>query len=100
MTKKLNLQINSNYSQFRSMNAYETIGYIDTENTKLRFTPVKVLKSYNTIVALIINGEVHEFGKYSTTTSKQVTIWERANGCDRVDRVFHNCRIEKEFNLI
>ena len=57
------------FRQVRSMNAYIT-DLVEINNGLYRF-----IKSYNTVVAIFDydNETYTEFGKYSVTTSKQVT---------------------------
>ena len=57
---------NVTWKQFRHCNAYIS---------NCLFNRYFLIKSYNTIVAVIDdqNGELYELGKYSRTTSKQVT---------------------------
>lgn len=59
------------FFRIRSMNAYET-NVIEIDGKRYRF-----LKSYNTIVGIADyeNNTFTEFGKYSVTTSKQVTFF-------------------------
>lgn len=62
------------FNRIRSMNAYTTDA-IEIDGNYYRF-----LKSYNTIVGIVdySNNTFTEFGKYSVTTSKQVTVFYRA----------------------
>lgn len=62
------------FNRIRSMNAYTTDA-IEIDGNYYRF-----LKSYNTIVGIVDygNNTFTEFGKYSVTTSKQVTVFYRA----------------------
>lgn len=36
---------------------------------------IQFFVSYTTVVAVIIDGQLYELGKYSQTTSKQITQW-------------------------
>ena len=72
--------------QFRHCNAYTT-GYHDicvTVNGKVY--NVIPIKSYSTIVGFVHMSDVYEIGKYSRTTSKQMTRICNTyfSDCDRV----------------
>jgi len=74
------------FHRVRSMNAY-IIDLIIINNRLYRF-----VKSYDTIVAVYDYDEntYTEFGKYSATTSKQVTVIFNAE--------FSRCGASREFN--
>lgn len=66
----------TNGKHVRSMQAWE----IETEAEDLEtgeVLPIKVLQSYYTLVAYKMNGETVRCGHWSSTTSKQTTIWSR-----------------------
>ena len=70
------------WKQFNHCNAYTayekiTVTIGDTDYT---VTPIR---SYETIVAFEYDGTVYEIGKYSRTTSKQVTQITNRLGCSR-----------------
>lgn len=75
---------NVDFEQFRHCNAYIS-NYVYEEESK---TYYRLIKSYNTIAALVDcdNYILYEFGKYSTTTSKQITQIHNAyfSDCKRV----------------
>jgi hypothetical protein len=59
------------WSRFRHTNAY--IGDFYWVNVDGKDYHILSCRSYNTVVAFVYMGEFYEVGKYSRTTSKQVT---------------------------
>lgn len=64
--------------QVKSMQCWEIPGYLEDEVTGELFE-VSFLQSYNTLVAVafVDSHEVWVAGKWTPTTSRQVTIWKR-----------------------
>ena len=75
-----------NFYKFNNCNFYHSDFICITLGNKDYY--VKALKSYNTIVGFIYNGVLYEVGKYSKTTSKQITMFNNTIKC--FDRVFFN----------
>ena len=64
-------------TQFRSMQAWNVKADVEDISTGEVIT-IDVLQSYNTLVAYKMNGETVRCGRWSSTTSKQTTIWARS----------------------
>ena len=83
---------NIDWCQFNYCNAYTTGGALELVVIGDTEYWVQPIKSYNTIVAFAYQGQFYEIGKYSRTTSKQVTqIYNRFfSNYDRffVDRLY------------
>ena len=62
--------------QINNCQAWEIDGEVEDMTTG-EVLHVDILQSYNTLVAYRLNGAVTRCGKWSTTTSKQTTTWER-----------------------
>lgn len=62
---------------------WERFGYKQAEILFNEFNRPVLFKSYDTIVGVISDDKFYELGKYSTTTSKQVTQFCNAYGLDR-----------------
>ena len=62
--------------QFKSMQAWTVKAEVEDQTTG-EVIAIDVLQSYNTLVAYKMNGQTIRCGKWSTTTSKQTTIWSR-----------------------
>lgn len=80
------------WNDFRNMNAKYCDGMKDTE-----YNSYDLFKSYGTLVAMADHNacKVYEFGKYSRTTSKQISTWINTwyRGYERV------LITDKEFNF-
>lgn len=63
-------------TQVRSMQAWNVKADVEDLSTGEVIT-IDVLQSYNTLVAYKMNGETVRCGHWSSTTSKQTTIWSR-----------------------
>jgi len=63
--------------QVRSMQAWEVLADVEDLSTGEVLT-IPVLQSYWTLVAYKMNGETIRCGRWSSTTSKQTTIWSRS----------------------
>lgn len=63
-------------TQVRSMQAWEVLADVEDLSTGEVLT-IPVLQSYWTLVAYKMNGKTIRCGRWSSTTSKQTTIWER-----------------------
>ena len=61
-------------AQLRSMQAWEINADVEDMRTGEIIT-IKVLQSYQTLVAYKMNGITYPCGKWSRTTSKQTNIW-------------------------
>jgi hypothetical protein len=64
-------------TQVRSMQAWNVKADVEDLSTGEVIT-IDVLQSYNTLVAYKMNGETIRCGRWSSTTSKQTTIWARS----------------------
>lgn len=62
--------------QIRSMQCWEIKGEAEEQNTG-EIRQIKILQSYETLVAYKMNDKVYRCGHWSSTTSKQTTLWER-----------------------
>lgn len=84
------MSYNIEWTQFRSMNA--DIGNFVFVNVEDNDFLVKPFQSYTTIVGFVDNmtHTFYEIGKYSRTTSKQVTIFCNTYGYNKVyvDRIY------------
>ena len=60
--------------QLRSMQAWTIDGEVEDLNTG-EVLPIEILQSYYTLVAYKLNGKAVRCGRWSTSTSKQSTIW-------------------------
>lgn len=63
-------------TQVRSMQAWNVKADVEDLSTGELIT-IDVLQSYNTLVAYKMGGETIRCGHWSSTTSKQTTIWSR-----------------------
>lgn len=63
-------------AQVRSMQAWEVLADVEDLASGEVIT-IPVLQSYWTLVAYKMNGETIRCGRWSSTTSKQTTIWSR-----------------------
>ena len=62
--------------QLNSMQAWQVLA--DVENLETgEVKTIPVLQSYYTLVAYKMDGQTIRCGKWSTTTSKQTTVWSR-----------------------
>lgn len=64
-------------TQVRSMQAWQRWADVEDLSTGEVLT-IPVLQSYNTLVAYKMNGKTVRCGHWSSTTSKQTTIWSRS----------------------
>ena len=62
--------------QVRSMQAWQVLADVEDLSTGEVLT-IPVLQSYWTLVAYKMNGETIRCGRWSSTTSKQTTVWSR-----------------------
>lgn len=84
MEKLLNLIIYYKKARFSNENHWKRFGYKQAEILVSAYGAPLLFKSYDTIVGVIVDGKFYELGKYSRTTSKQVTQFCNIYDLERV----------------